>query len=73
MARRKGKTLRVTCCRCGAESAPYTITSPAAPELSVCEQAEKDGWSFTVDFWAMMTGDHRTVCPDCTREGEHHA
>lgn len=51
---------------CKQESKIYQIHSPAAPELSLCEQAEADGWNYDLDFFAMMRG-HTTLCPKCAR------
>ena len=49
---------------CGAKSPVYPIRSPAAPELSLCEQAEKAGWTYDLGFEAMLVG-HTTRCPSC--------
>lgn len=52
---------------CGVESREYKIASPAAPELSLCEKAEKDGWRYDLGFFAMALG-HTTLCPNCPRK-----
>lgn len=64
MYEKQGKTGRLVCEVCGVFSKPYPITSPAAPELSICEQAGKDGWDYNIGFYAMLLG-HTTWCPDC--------
>ena len=58
----------LVCARCEAESKVYRITSPAAPELSICEQAGEDGWGYDLGFQAMLMG-HTTVCPACLAKG----
>lgn len=60
----KKATERATCSRCGL-SRDYPAASPAAPKLSALEAAGKDGWTFCVDFQAMLTGNYREVCPSC--------
>lgn len=65
---KKGRGSKVTCVlvceECQARSKAYRPTSPAAPELTACEQAEKDGWGYTIGFLAMLAG-HRVLCPNC--------
>ena len=61
VGRNKGK---LVCIDCDAESKIYSIHSPAAPELSLCEQAEQDGWAYDIGFFAMLCG-HTTKCPRC--------
>ena len=64
--------VEVTCWRCGRTEA-FEASSPAAPMLTACERAHKDkGWGFEVGFFAMMTGDHRPVCPQCLLTTTHH-
>jgi len=62
----------LTCDTCGTKSKSYSVQS-AAPELEACEQAnEKDGWGYTVGFFAMMMG-HTVYCPKCAhpkKEGD---
>lgn len=62
------KTEELTCSRCGLK-ARYMATSPAAAKLSALEEAEKDGWSYRVGFFSMMTGDYHELCPRCTKGG----
>ena len=57
----------LVCSECGNGSAPYAITSPAAPELSICEQAANDGWVYDLGFFAMLAG-HNTKCPACVAQ-----
>lgn len=59
------KTGKLTCIDCG-KAATFRITSPAAPTLSMCEEAGKVGWSYSIGFFTMLTGDHQTRCPRCT-------
>jgi hypothetical protein len=54
----------LVCVECTKHSNTYPIKSPAAPELSLCEQAEADGWAYDIGFFAMLRG-HTTVCPAC--------
>jgi hypothetical protein len=62
---KKKKTGHLVCNKCGTESKPYRVTSPAAPHLSVCEQAhEKDKWAYSIGFFAMLAG-HDVYCPEC--------
>ncbi len=49
---------------CGAKSKEYDVRSPAAPELSLCEQAVNDGWKYDIGPMSMMLG-HTTLCPGC--------
>jgi len=58
------KTEMLTCCQCG-YSQQFPITSPAAPTLSACEEAEKVGWGFRVGFFSMLTNEHYPTCPKC--------
>lgn len=52
-------------CACGVVSKTYAVTSPAAPDLSICEQAhEVEGWAYSMGFFAMMLG-HVVMCPTC--------
>jgi hypothetical protein len=32
--------------------------------LSLCEQAGKDGWGYSLGFFSMLAG-HTTLCPKC--------
>lgn len=66
MAKRKGKgnTGTLTCVECGARGA-FPITSPAAPVLSMCEAAKKEGWSYEVGFFSMLTGNYNQRCTNC--------
>lgn len=61
------KTRKLICDFCDVESKSYTPNSPAAPDLDVCEQAEKaEGWAFDIGFWAMLKG-HTCACPKCKK------
>lgn len=67
MWRKMGTKMGVLVCMgddCKDQSKPYLIKSPAAPELSLCEQAEADGWGYDLGFFAMLRG-HTTLCPKC--------
>jgi hypothetical protein len=59
------KKIRVACCECGEKSRLVLPRSPAAPVLTALEQLEKEGWAYQIGFFAMLTGDHRPVCPQC--------
>lgn len=61
---KKGKSGRLVCDNCEKTSDPYKVTSPAAPHLSVCEESKKDGWAYSIGFFAMLAG-HSVACPDC--------
>ena len=54
----------LVCDACKAESKKYPCPT-VAPELDVCEAAEKDGWSYSMGFLAMFLG-HTCLCPACT-------
>jgi hypothetical protein len=57
------------CERCGKTSGTYQATSPAAPELTICEAAHKEvQWGFTVGFFSMMAGP-QTLCAECAQGG----
>jgi len=56
----------LVCDKCGARSKAYKPDSPAAPDLSACEQAEKDGWAYSIGFFAMFAG-HTVYCPACVK------
>jgi hypothetical protein len=56
----------LVCEKCGERSKTYPAPSPAAPELSACELAEKDGWAYDIGFFSMLLG-HQTLCPKCAR------
>lgn len=44
-------------------SSTYRASSPAAPELTICEQAgTREGWGYDIGFYAMLRG-HTTFCP----------
>jgi len=59
------KSGHLKCEVCEKKSATYKASSPAAPDLTICEEANKDaGWAYNIGFFAMMIG-HRTLCPDC--------
>jgi len=62
---KRGKSATLKCEDCGRE-ATYPSSSPAAPELSACEAAEKDGWVYTIGFWSMLMG-HQVMCPVCAK------
>ena len=64
MAKRKGNMGKLTCVECGVSEA-FPITSPAAPVLTMCEAAAKQGWSYEVGFFSMLTGNHNQRCPKC--------
>jgi hypothetical protein len=64
--RSKHKTGKLKCSVCG-DTGIFLITSPAAPTLSMCEEAAKVGWSYSIGFSAMMTDDHHPICPDCLK------
>ena len=50
---------------CAARSASYQPSSPAAPELTICEAAHKaEKWAYDIGFQAMMFG-HTVYCPAC--------
>lgn len=60
----------LTCDECGKVSEPYCGRSPAAPELTACEEAKKkDGWSFSTDFFAMI-GLFTNYCKECQQKFE---
>lgn len=62
----RGQKVRcvLVCDLCGTRSKSYEPSSPAAPELTACEKAEKDGWGYTIGFFAMLIG-HSVWCPTC--------
>ena len=64
MAKRKGSMGTLTCTGCGVSGA-FPIPSPAAPVLTMCEAAEKEGWSYEVGFFSMLTGNYNQRCPKC--------
>ncbi len=50
---------------CNAKSASYPAVT-AAPELDVAEAAHAaEGWSYSIGFFTMMTGQPVTYCPAC--------
>ena len=60
------------CDSCKKLSPTYKATSPAAPELTICEQAYKEhGWAYNIGFQAMLMG-HTVYCPACAK-GEENA
>lgn len=61
------KQIRVelTCRSCGTKKT-FPASSPAAPALTASEASAEEGWSFSVGFFAMLTGDHQNLCPACT-------
>jgi hypothetical protein len=65
MRRRKAQTIDVPCtvkgCKVVAKNTPYA--SPAAPMLTALETLEKQGWSYQIGFFSMLTGDHAQRCP----------
>jgi hypothetical protein len=39
----------------------------AAPELTACEEAQRDyGWGYSIGFFAMLVG-HRVICLKCKK------
>ena len=52
------------CENCGTKSRAVTPRSVAG-DLDACEQLEKEGWDFTVGFFAMLSG-HQVLCPRCS-------
>jgi len=66
MRKRAASKGTIKCVGCG-EKGTFPITSPAAPALSMCEEAAKVGWGYQIGFFAMMTGDHQPVCPKCIK------
>lgn len=70
MSRTRKMTGTLTCVGCGKKQS-FRITSPAAPTLSMCEEAEKVGWSYSIGFFAMLTDDHTPRCPACTKGLSH--
>lgn len=68
---RKAKTVTVKCCACGKKSRPIVPRSPAAPTLTALEVLHaEDGWAYQIGFFAMMTGDHSPLCPDCVKKAK---
>jgi hypothetical protein len=49
------------------ESIQVEFSSPAAPDLTACEEAEKSGWGYEVGFFSMLTGEHYPICPECKK------
>jgi predicted nucleic-acid-binding Zn-ribbon protein len=64
MRRAKEKRVTLTCKECGTKEA-FRAASPAAPILTASEESAKHGWSYSLGFFAMMTGDHENRCPKC--------
>ncbi len=62
----------LTCIDCG-KAERFQAASPAAPILTASEESEKKGWSFSVGFFAMLTGNHENRCPDCTKRAKQTA
>lgn len=59
------KRVTVTCSVCG-HSETHVARKNAAPMITLLtDTLRPKGWSYTVDFLSMMTGDYRPVCPDC--------
>lgn len=62
---------RITCEKCKAQ-VTVTFCSPAAPDLTACEEAhEKHGWGYQVGFFSMLTGEHYPLCPKCAKGSKH--
>lgn len=59
------KTGHLVCDNCQKTSDNYKVSSPAAPDLSVCEKARDDGWRYSIGFFAMLAG-HTVACPGCS-------
>ena len=57
----------VECVACGIKVQVPTEPGDVAPRLTAVEALGDQGWKYAVDFYAMLTGDHRAVCPTCTR------
>lgn len=53
-----------TCDTCGKTSKVVQYASSAAPELTILEALEPEGWAYTIGFWAMLAG-HQVMCPNC--------
>ena len=68
MKRKKNETVTLTCESCGTKG-DFPASSPAAPVLSASEASEKSGWSYSIGFFAMLTGDYHNRCSDCTKRG----
>ena len=69
MSRKPSKTVVLTCCGCGKKER-FPASSPAAPMLTASEASAKKGWSYSIGFFAMLTGNHENRCPVCTRGAE---
>lgn len=65
--KKSASAVELTCCECGTKGT-FPASSPAAPELTASEASAKEGWSYAVGFFAMLTGDHQNRCPTCTRK-----
>jgi len=64
--KRKQNMVKLTCCACGTTGS-FHAASPAAPVLTACESAGKEGWSYQIGFFTMLTGEHYPRCPTCTK------
>jgi hypothetical protein len=63
-AAKNRKSATLTCNMPGCTvSATFPSRSPAAPELTACEEAGKAGWAYDFGFHAMLVG-HTVLCPE---------
>ena len=71
-AQKKSAKLRLArvleCDSCGYR-ATFVGGSPAAPDLTACEEAGKVGWSYDCGFFSMLCG-HTVYCPECTAKAK---
>ena len=64
---RSVKPVKISCSTCNVQSRPVKPSSPAAPTLTALEVLEADGWSYSLGFTSMLTGNYHPRCPDCSR------
>jgi len=66
---KKSGTLHCDADDCSVQSGSYPVRSQAAPDLTICEQAGKDGWGYNIGFFAMLLG-HTVFCPECSKKSK---
>ena len=68
---RKQGLVELVCMDCGKRQS-FKASSPAAPKLTASEESAKSGWSYSVGFFSMITGDHNNRCAECTGNLNEH-